>query len=283
MQRSIRFSKLVIAASIAVCIASRPSPLRAQAQKPGPDAGPGGKPSVDSKSLPGVSILSLQIVKPDPALADMPVHMRNMRRFGFPNAPQEGTKLVLSIDEPQHWILGLEAKDCKITKFSDDRGTDLARPNDRAEGAGMPLNPQSAPANCTLTGEVDPAGHRATVTVHSPHLPAGGANRLSLEADIVMRFGHGEKSVEQKNVNLKVDTITVGPSPLLVMTQEPVDGTGQNNAMQVILFHQGSIQRDIKKVEFIGPDGNEIPTRGSGSGQSGSVHMAYYSLTKLPR
>jgi hypothetical protein len=193
MQRSIRFGKLVVVASITVCIGSPPPPLRAQAQKAGSDVGPGAKSSVDGKSLPGVSILSLQIIKPDPALADMPVHMRNMRRFGFPNAPQEGTKLVLSIDEPQQWILGLEAKDCKITKFCDDRGTDLARPIDRAEGGGLPLNPQLAPVNCTLTGEVDPAGHRATVTVHSPHFPAGGANRLSLEADPVNRHRHGRR------------------------------------------------------------------------------------------
>ena len=116
--------------------------------------------------------------------------------------------------------------------------------------------------------------------VHSPHLPAGGANRVSLEADLVMRLGHGEKTVEQKNVSLKADTITVGPSPLIVMTQEPVDGVGQGNGMQVILFHQGPIQRDIKKVAFIGPDGSEIQARASGSGQNGSVHQAHYSLTR---
>ena len=110
-----------------------------------------------------------------------------------------------------------------------------------------------------------------TVTVHSPHLPAGGANRLSLEADVVMKLGNGEKTVEQKNVNLKADTITVGPSKLIVMTQEPVDGVGQGNGMQVILFHQGPIQREFKKVAFIGPDGSEIEGAGTAvPGQSGS-------------
>ena len=28
-----------------------------------------------------------------------------------------------------------------------------------------------------------------------------------------MKLGHGERKVEQKNVNLKVDTITVGSHP----------------------------------------------------------------------
>jgi hypothetical protein len=235
---------------------------------------------VDGKSLPRVSILNLQVVKPDPALADMPAHVRHMRRFGFPSAPPEGTTLALVIDEPQQWILSLETKDCKISKFRDDRDTDLAQARVPAEGGDLPLNPQRGPENCTLSGEVDPAGHRATVTVHSPHIPAGGANRLSLEADLVMRFGYGEQTVEQKNVNLKVDTITVGPSPLVVMVQEPFDGMGQDNGMQVMLFHQGSFQREIKKVAFIASDGAEIPTRASGSGQSGSVHHANYLLTR---
>jgi hypothetical protein len=280
MQPSFRFGKLVIVAGITVCVGSPPSLLWAQPPKAGPDSGPRGKSSVlgKDKSLPGVSIISLQVIKPDPKLADMPLHMRNVRRFGFPNQAQEGTTLVLSIDGLERSILSLETKDCKITKFCDDKGTDLTQPAGRAEDDNVPVNPQFGPENRSLSGEVDPAGHRATVTVHSPHFPAGGANRLLLEADLVMRFGQGEKTVEQKNVNLKFDTITVGPSPLIIMTQEPGDGIGRANGMQVILFHQGPVEREIKKVAFIGPDGKEIQTQASGSGQSGSVYQAYYSL-----
>jgi hypothetical protein len=280
MRRTVRSGMLVTVAGIAIWLGSPPSSVRAQPQRAVPDAEPGDKSSVESKSLPRVSVLNLQLIKPDPAMAGMPGHMRNMRRLGFPSAPQEGTTLGLSIEEPQEWILSLETKDCKITKFRDERGTDLAEALGPAGERDLPFNPQRGPENCTLSGEVDAAGHRATVTVHSPHLPAGGANRVSLEADLVMRLGHGEKTVEQKNVSLKADTITVGPSLLIVMTQEPVDGVGQGNGMQVILFHQGPIQRDIKKVAFIGPDGSEIQARASGSGQSGSVHQAHYSLTR---
>ena len=37
---------------------------------------------------------------------------------------------------------------------------------------------------------------------------------------------------------------------------------------------------DIKKVAFIGPDGQEIAANVSGSGQTGSVHQTYYLLSK---
>ena len=82
MRRSIRFSTFVIAASMQSGIASRPSPLRAQAQKPGPDAGPpeARLPST-ARALPGVAIVSLQIVKPDPGWRICPSHMRNVRRI----------------------------------------------------------------------------------------------------------------------------------------------------------------------------------------------------------
>jgi hypothetical protein len=280
MRRSFRFERLVIAAGIAISLVSPPSPLLAQSRKVASDAALGASSSAEGKSLPQVSILNLYVVKPDPGLAQLPAHMRHIRQFGFPSAPDEGTTLALLIEAPENWILSLEAKDCKILKFRDDRDTDLAKAKEPAKGADLPFNPHRGSENCTLSGEVDPASHRATVTLHSPHFPASGANRLSLEADLVMRFGYGEKTVEQKNVNLKVDTITVGPSPLIVMTQEPMDEMGTDHGTQVLLFHQGSFQRHIRKVAFIGPDGAEITTNATGSGQSGSVHHASYSLTR---
>jgi hypothetical protein len=281
MRRSIRLGRLLIVAGFAVWLGLPPSLVRAQSRKAGPDAEAGGKAPVDGKFMPQVSILRLQVVKPDPGLSDGPAGIRRIRRLnGFDSTPEEGTTLTLLIEEPQQWILSLEAKDCKITKFRDERNTDLTLDKVPGEGDKLAFNPRPGPENCTLVGEVDPTGHRATVTVHSPHLPAAGANRLSLEADLVMKFGHGERKVEQKNVNLKSDMITAGPSPLVVMSQDRGDGAGQQNVTQVTLFHQGPIQREIKKVAFIGPDGEEIQTRGGGSGSSGSIHQLHYTFAQ---
>ena len=175
MQRSFRFGRLLIVAGIAIWLGLPPSLVRAQSRKAGPGAEAGGKAPVDGKILPQVSILRLQVIKPDPGPSDMPAAMRRMRRFnGFDSAPQEGTTLTLLIDEPQQWILSLEPKDCKITKFRDEKNTDLTLDKVPGEGGELPFNPRPGPENCTLTCEVDPAGHRATVTVHSPHFPASG-------------------------------------------------------------------------------------------------------------
>ena len=181
MRRSIRLDKLLIVAGIAVWLSLPPTLVRAQTVKAGPDAKAERKAPVDGKFMPQVSILRLQVVKPDPGPSDTPLAMCRMRRFnGFDSTPEEGTTLTLLVEEPQQWILSLEAKDCKITKFRDERNTDLTLEKVPGEREKLAFNPRPGPENCTLTGEVDPAGHHATVTVHSPHLPAG-ANSLSLK------------------------------------------------------------------------------------------------------
>src|SRR5271169_2664267 len=106
MRRSFRFGRLTIVAGIAVWLGLPPSLVRAQSRNAGPDAGPGRKSSVDGRSLPRVSILKLQVIMPDPGLAEMPAHIRQMRRFG--SGPQEGATLTLLIDEQEQWILSLE-------------------------------------------------------------------------------------------------------------------------------------------------------------------------------
>ena len=106
------------------------------------------------------------------------------------DAPPEGTSLTFALDEPEQLILGLEAKDCKITKFRDDRGTDLAPDDDDIDRArrNMAMNPQFGQEEGPISAEVDPAGHRATITVHSPRLPVGGANRLLVEVVLAVRY-----------------------------------------------------------------------------------------------
>jgi hypothetical protein len=184
------------------------------------------------------------------------------------------------LDEPEQSILSVEARDCKITKFRDDKGTDLAPDAKDPVGGEMPMNPRFGPEEGPVSAEVDPTGHRATVTVHSPRLPAGGANRLLLEAILVVRYARGKRTIEQKNVNLKLDKLTAGPYSIVVMSQDDSNkGFDQGGGTEVILFHQGPL-RDIEKVAFIGPDGQEIAARGSGSGQSGSTYQTYYSLSK---
>src|SRR5262249_46218482 len=153
-------------------------------------------------------------------------------------APREGTSLTFALDEPEQSIVSVETRDCKITRFRDDKGTDLAPDGNDPAAGGMPRNAPFGAGGGPGSAEVDPPGPRAAVTVHSPRLPAGGANRLALEAVLVVRYSRGEKTFEQKDVNLKLDKLAAGPNSLVVMSQEEANrGFGQGAGMQVILFH----------------------------------------------
>jgi hypothetical protein len=285
MNRHTRSGSLVIIAGVASWLAS---PAHAQPAKV-----EAGKESVSKNAVaaaaatvPKISILRLQVIKPDPTGGNMRIGMARRRAFGLPDTAPEGTSLTFLVEDPEQWIFSLESKNSKILDFHDDKNTDLnvskpePEPQPQGQGRPNPFNRQAGPEECTLSSELDPAGHHAIVTVHSPQFPATGANGLRLEAELVMKYARGSKTVEQKNVNLKFDTITVGPVPLVVMTQ--VDDNGgmvQRDGMQVTIIHQGQL-REITKVAFIGADGEEIQTNGTGSGQNGSIHTASYHLVK---
>ena len=118
--------------------------------------------------------------------------------------------------------------------------------------------------------------------IHSPRLPASSATKILLEANLVLKYSRGEKTVEQKNVNLKLDKITAGPNPLIIATQSDAGQMfgrqgGMQAGTQVILYHLGP-RLGVKKLAFIGPDGNEIQSTSNGSGSNGSIHYRYYQL-----
>ena len=189
------------------------------------------------------------------------------------------------MEEPDRLIESVESKDCRITRFRDDKDTNLLEDEAAHEGDsdGVPTLPGGQASDGAFEAEVNPGGRQATVSIHSPRLPASSATKILLEANLVLKYSRGEKTVEQKNVNLKLDKITAGPYPLIIATQSDAGVMfgrqgGMQAGTQVILYHQGPML-GVKKIAFIGPDGNEIQARISGSGSSGSLHQTYYQLT----
>jgi hypothetical protein len=280
MRRSTSFGRWLVLA--VAWLGSPPWPVRAQPQLTDViESKRVEKAAEEDKGPPRISVLRLQVVKPDPPQANNPGGFIRRNRFGMMDAAREGTSVTFVLDEPQQSIIGVESNDSKITRFTDDKGTDLLAPPPEPAAGVRPMRAQFVgQEEGPIVAEVDPAGHRATITVHSPHLPAGGATRVSVEAVLVVRYAKGEKTIEQKGVNLKLDKFTAGPYPLIVASQDDANRMmGQAGGMQVILFHQGPM-RDIKKVAFIGPDGEEIQSRQSGSGSTGTLQQTYYWLSK---
>lgn len=287
MRRSPRFGVILVAAGVALSWVDPRSLVLAQQDEQDLEVRERGKSPVGEKAhaLPRISLLSLQVTRPLPPTPNGPPAMFRPRpfgfqRFGMQELPLEGTTLTFLVEEPERSMIGLDMKDCEIVRFRDDKNTDLTKTEATAppEVADAPAMPGSEPGAFSFSGDLDDAGHRATITVHSPRFPASGANRLLLDARLVMRYGHGEKVVEQRNVDLKADKITVGPIPMLVMKQDlDVVGRGDRNRTQVSLHHVGPL-REIRKIAFLGQDGQEIKSTQSGSGQSGNSFQEHYTL-----
>jgi hypothetical protein len=285
MQRSPHFGVLLVVTSAVVWLGATPPLARAQLPKSGSEAKPATKEAQDGKGVARVSLLRIQIAKPQPPLANAPPGFPRRGRFGFPSEPRAGTTLTFLVEEAERLIENVESKDCRITKFRDDKDTNLLEDETAhdGEGDGAPTPPGLQPSEGAFEAEVDPGGHHATVSIHTARLPASSATKILLEANLVLKYSRGEKTIEQKNVNLKLDKITAGPNPLVIATQSDAGlmfgrQGGMQPGTQVILYHQGPML-GVKKIAFIGPDGNEIQTRISGSGSSGSLHQTYYQLT----
>jgi hypothetical protein len=200
---------------------------------------------------------------------------------------QEGTTVSLHVAIPGRTITGFDDKESKLTVFKDDKKTDLAKAKPKPKDAGVGFN--FGPGNSPLTAEIEPGGHSCYVDVKGPAVPAAGAGRISLKADLVFKCGEGEKTDEQKDVALTDGTkITVGPVP---MTVKPGQGFGVNlpgqpaaNQGTNITLRTERPLTAIKSVAFFGADGKEIKSQKtgfSGGGFGENIQMdTWYRLEK---
>ncbi len=270
------------------CLAAMPPTVVAQDARIREEPKTRGKEVQRVNGPPRITLLSLQLVKPEPAPENMPPAFGRQFRVRGQYEPPEGTTLIFLLDQPDRMIQSIESKDCRITRFTDDKGVDLLGDNAAPEGDDRPPPPRprgfpgNEPFDIPISAQLDPGGHRAKIYVHSPHLPASGASKVFLEANLVLKYHRGDKTFEQKNVNLKLDKFTAGPVPLLIVTDLDAGARmkhqpGVPGFTQVIVFHQGSAL-DVQKLAFIAPDGNPIQATPSGGGSSGSMHQTYYRL-----
>jgi hypothetical protein len=120
--------------------------------------------------------------------------------------------------------------------------------------------------------------------VRSPRLPAGGATKILLEANLVLKYSSGERTIEQKNVDLNMDKITAAPVPMMIARQQDPGFMvqrvpGMPAGTQVALFYQGNLI-GLKKIAFVDADGNEIQATNAGGGSNGWLYQTYYRLAR---
>jgi hypothetical protein len=189
-------------------------------------------------------------------------------KFGRSMAPgvQFGTNVSLYVSMPEKTIIKLDRNACMLTKFTDDKGTVLAKPGS-AKGFKSWLN--SFP-------RIADDGHSCVPWVRSEKLPAAGASALILDARLAFICGEAPKTA-QCDVSLTKGTpVKLG----MVATKIKKVGKPSYGKMKLSVTFTSSQSFDtIRKLVFLDSAGKEIKSRGSGNGSSTFGSKKTYSRT----
>jgi hypothetical protein len=166
-----------------------------------------------------------------------------------------GVRLDVIVTSDEGGIIKLDDKKSKITKFADDKGTDLlkkpAGSDDGFSGFG-PIGPFA---------KVSKDAKACLLNVDGKSVPASGARTLQLEGTFVLIVGKG-KEVAKENVELRK-----GATFKLGGVAFKIDAVGKPDfgdaAMQLTLStKEGS---KVAQVRFLDAGGKEIDAKPAGS------------------
>ena len=179
-----------------------------------------------------VRVIGLEVVKPLPG--DKQKQSLTGRRTG--------TVLTVQVHRADMHFLGLDASECRLETFSDDRGVELIDDS----------------AKMLRTWVEDRAwvrrdGRRCAFELRAARCPSRGARRLEVRGTVVLKVGQQRQTAEQANFRLAKDgKLTAGPVPMEI-TGVQVDAKGAIFCLSA----RKSTDR-IAQILFFGPDGKEI-------------------------
>ena len=163
-----------------------------------------------------------------------------------------GTTVALQVTSTAGELIHFDAADSALTKFVDDKGTDLqARVKDTME--------TQLPAGFGHTPKIDKEAKNCLIEVAAPGLPAKGATRVELQGTLTMLCATTKKETELKNVPIKSGTKITGPGNLELQIEQVGKPDYGKGAWGFLLRSQRELD-DLAEVKFFRPDGTEIPS-----------------------
>ena len=188
----------------------------------------------------------------------------------------EGTEVVLYVKVPGKVMLETDQKSNIITKFADDRGSDLAKSAGTVAAApGMANRTSNAMRNPLSTNlRVSGDGQAAALTIRSSIRPAVGATKLFVGGNLPVVCGTHSIKNTQNNVALVKDApITIaGHAAKLDLVEDEGD-------QMAVAISSNQPFGAASAVRFLGADGHEIKSRISSHGSYGANGMMTYSIS----
>jgi len=223
---------------------------------------PAGEPGEELK----VAVCGLRLVAPAVSQDE------SVRAFNWSLAEwSAGTAVALLLTAPQGGLVRFDSASSTLTRFSDDKGTDLlAQPAPTV--AVFPPSAQSGAGNAgiRLSPKVSKDGRFCAVEVSTPHLPAKGASRLRLEGALVVLCATEKTEHTQKDVPLKASArISVPGLELLIQEVGKPDLGAEPLGLTLRSTHDLD---EVAEIRFYKADGSEIKSRRTGTSRMGLLN-----------
>ena len=177
--------------------------------------------------------------------------IEGLKVFGEPRV-----ELEVGVRVPGKPLLSVDLEQSKLLRFVDDKGTDLAK------GA-----PKGFFGWASMSASFrDEATDSSLLQIKTSTLPADGAGKLELEAEIALKSASGSETKEEKVALEEGAKITCAPIPLEIRGIEAVDFGDSKFSDQ--LASDQSLDA-IRELEFLGADGKPMKADSMGSGSFG--------------
>jgi hypothetical protein len=187
--------------------------------------------AAEEKQTPTAQATSLRVSRP------LPAKKKDVFVYG-----SSGTTLEVTVSAPGKYIVGIDAKKCKLEHFTDDKKTKLFAGGGLFGGASW-LNEYFV--------QITPDAERCSVQLTGQTAPAKGANKVLVKGSLIINCGSDEKTTDKKEIAMKLNTEASVGTYTLKVTQ----AASQFNGGQIAIL---SDARDVKSAEFLDAAGKTI-------------------------
>ncbi len=171
-----------------------------------------------------------------------------------------GTTISLLIQSPAGGLVQFDAKNSLLTKFSDEKGTDLL-----AQPAGE--KPGTPPAGFSMFPKVSDDAKYCAVEITSPALPAKGSTQIDVEGIVAVLCASTKSEQAAKDVALRNGSKFSVPG-----LEFTIDNVGKPDFGAEPLALTLRAYRDldeVAEVRFVRADGGEIKARRTSTSKMG--------------
>ena len=185
--------------------------------------------------------------------------LKGVDAFGEP-----GVTLEVAVRAPGKPLLSVDTEQSKLVRFRDDKGTDLAK--GASKGFFFWVSKRSSFG--------DAPKDACVLEFQTKGLPAKGAGRIELVAEVAMRSASGTASAQQE-VKLKEGAkISCGPVPMFLSSVDDSEFDGSEVTVQVSAKEPMDA---VKEIEFLDAQGAPMKAESMGSSSFGFGGKKTYS------